>query len=429
MIETLEQRLLMSAAPVVPPAAAIVGLTAHQIAGADVVLDWNAMALQAIQNQATPPPQASRVLAMESVALFDAIDGIDRAWRMYPVAGLNGRPAAHASAQAAAIAAAATVLGAIYPSQQATFDAEYAATLATTPNNAAQAKGIAWGQSVGQAVFASRSSDGATATSTYAPAPAGGTPGQYELTPTAFAPALDPQWGQVTPWVMSSAAQFEPGPPPALDSAQYAADLNKTETLGGTDSTARTADETLYAHFWADQTGKTVTPPGHWDEIAEHISLQRHLGVAQNARVLEMLNIGLADAAIDCWYAKYVYNFWRPVTAINDPRASQINPATTADPSWQPLWPTPNFPSYMSGHSTFSGTADAILSARFGSHVHFTIGSDDMPGYTRSYTSFAAAADEAGESRVVGGIHFEFDNTAGLSSGHALGEYVVRRLS
>jgi hypothetical protein len=153
--------------------------------------------------------------------------------------------------------------------------------------------------------------------------------------------------------------------------------------------------------------------------------LQRHVGLEQNARLFALLNIGLADAAINCWEAKYLYNLWRPVTAINDPRASQINPATTSDPSWGPLWKTPNFPSYTSGHSTFSGTADAILTAIFGSDTAFAIGSDDMPGYSRSFTSFAQAADEAGESRIFGGIHFVFDNHAGLQAGRALGGYIV----
>src|SRR5262249_12449800 len=157
-------------------------------------------------------------------------------------------------------------------------------------------------------------------------------------------------------------------------------------------STTRTADQTLYAHFWADVPGNSVTPPGHWNEIAEHVALQRPLGLLGDARLFALLNVGLADAAICCWDAKYFYNFWRPVTAIRDPRAGQINPATSPDPNWTPLWATPNFPSYTSGHSTFSGAASVILASVFGPDTHFTIGSDDMPGYSRSFTGFAAAA-------------------------------------
>src|SRR5262249_42886659 len=128
----------------------------------------------------------------------------------------------------------------------------------------------------------------------------------------------------------------------------------------------------------------------------------------------------------NCWDAKYVYNFWRPITAIRDPRASQINPGTTSDPNWTPLWNTPNFPGYTSGHSTFSGAASVILASIFGPNTHFTNGSDDMPGYSRSFASFADAADEAGDSRVVGGIHFQFDNSAGLAAGRALGAYIAQ---
>jgi hypothetical protein len=136
--------------------------------------------------------------------------------------------------------------------------------------------------------------------------------------------------------------------------------------------------------------------------------------------------MGLADASINCWNAKYIDNYWRPITAIRDPRASQINPANTSDPSWTPLWNTPNFPSYTSGHSTFSGAASVILASIFGDNTSFTIGSDDMPGYSRSYTSFSQAAEEAGESRVVGGIHFSFDNGAGLNAGRELGSFIFQ---
>jgi hypothetical protein len=212
-----------------------------------------------------------------------------------------------------------------------------------------------------------------------------------------------------------------------VNSAAYAAAFNETKSLGDTNSTTRTPDETLYAHFWADVPGHSVTPPGHWNEIAENIALNKNLDLVDNARLFGLLNIGLADAAINCWVAKYVYNYWRPITAIRDPRASEINPATTSDPNWTPLWNTPNFPSYTSGHSTFSGTACAILTSLFGAKTHFTIGSDDMPGYTRAFKSFTQAANEAGESRVVGGIHFQFDNTSGLSAGTRLGTYIAKR--
>ncbi len=307
--------------PYGPLPAVTVDLTDKQVAHADVVVDWNATALQAIWNAATPPTSASRVLAMVSVATYDAVDGIHPSYDFYSVPGLSARPSHGASPEAAAAAAAYTVLSSLYPTQQAMFDAEYQATLANTPAGRPRADGVAWGQAVGNAVLAWRSQDGSNAPSNYQPAPPGGPPGVYELTPGVTS-VLGSQWGQVTPWAMPSAAQFLPPPPPALNSAVYAASFNRTQLYGGVTSTARTADETLFAHYWADVPGHSVTPPGHWNEIAENVTLQQHLTLEQNARLFALLNIGLADAAITCWDAKYVYNFWRPVTAINDPRAA-----------------------------------------------------------------------------------------------------------
>jgi hypothetical protein len=411
------------------------GLTARQADRAGVVIDWNATMLRAIWNDATAPTAAARVEAMVGVAVFDAVDGIVPTFAFYRLPGLAKHAPRHASVGAAAIAAADTILNSVYPSQKALFAAETQVTLAAIPDGPRKAAGIAWGQKVANAVLARCSQDGSTAKSTYKAAPAGGTPGVYELTPAAgqeakqpgFLPGLAPQWGQVTPWAIASPGPFLPPPPPSVNSAAYAAAFNEVKSLGATNSTTRTADETQFADFWADVPGHSVTPPGHWDEIAEHLALQKGMGLVQTAHMFAVLNMGLADAGIVCWDAKYLYNYWRPITAIRDPRASQINPATTSDPNWTPLWNTPNFPSYDSGHSTFSGTGSVILAAIFGARTHFTIGSDDMPGISRSFTSFGGAANEAGESRVVGGIHFSFDNTTGLASGRKLGRFVVHR--
>ncbi len=418
-LELLEDRRLLAGPPsgTGPLPAVTISLTAGQVSNADAVINWNATALRAIWTDATPPTLASRVLAMVGTAVYDAVDAIDPQYALYRGADLPDAPAPGASDVAAAIAAADTVLLNLYPDQAALFNAEYQFTLAQVPSGPAQANGLAWGQSVGNAVLAWRAGDNVSLTSpNYTPAPAGGPAGVYELTPPTFKPALTPQWGQQTPWAMTNADQFLPTPPPALNSAEYTTDLQQVEDLGGVVSSVRTADQTQLAHFWADVPGNSVTPPGHWNEIAENISLQQGLTLEQDAHLFGLLNIGLADAAINCWDAKYIYNFWRPITAIN-----------LTDPTWVSLWANPNFPSYDSGHSSFSGAADAILTSVFGA-MPFTIGSDDMPGTTRSFTSFTAAANEAGFSRVVGGIHFEFDNEAGLAAGRQLGSYIVQHV-
>ncbi len=439
-VERLEDRCVPAGPPASPPLllpAVTIGLTADQVNNADVVINWNAEMLRAIWTAGTPPTLTSRVEAMVAVAVYDAVEGIGHArYTFYSVPGLDPESAPHgASREAAAIAAADTVLNSLYPDQTAMFDAQYQADLGQIGDGRAKERGIAWGQTVANAVLTWRATDGSNATSTYQAAPPGGPAGVYELTPSAgleappppgFEPPLSPQWGQVTPWAMTSLYQFPLPGPPALDSAEYAADFNEVKSLGDTNSTTRTQDETLYAHFWADVPGHSVTPPGHWDEIAETVSLQTGLDLQDNAHLFALVNIGLADAAINCWGFKYIDNFWRPITAIRDPRASDINPATTSDPNWTPLWNTPPFPSYASGHSTFSGAASTILASIFGDNTTFTNGSDDMPGYSRSFTSFTQAADEAGESRVVGGIHFTFDNTDGLAAGRAIGAYVAQ---
>jgi hypothetical protein len=423
-VTALEERSMLSAvAPIGPSPAVTIALNPAQVGRADAVIDWNATLLDAIRLDAVPATVVSRDTAMVQAAVYDAVEAIHPQYALYPIPGLSGQPSKNASPEAAAVAAAYGVLNSLFPDQQAMFAAEYQATLPTHGAQADITAGVAWGTKVANALIAWRAGDGADTTVNYQPAPPGGPPGVYEFTP-GVSSVLSPQWGGVTPWTMTSGDEFMPPGPPSLKSLEYTLDYYKTMLYGGTTSALRTNDETQFAHFWADPTGTTVTPPGHWNEIAEVVSLKSGLSIEQNARMLAMLNMGLADAAINCWDAKFTDDFWRPVTAIRA-GGSDGNPLTVGDPNWTPLWSTPNFPSYTSGHSTFSGAAEVVLSSFFGDHVHFKVGSDGMPGYARSFNSFAQAADEAGESRVVGGIHFEFDNHDGLTAGRAIGANLV----
>jgi membrane-associated phospholipid phosphatase len=206
-------------------------------------------------------------------------------------------------------------------------------------------------------------------------------------------------------------------------------DFNQVKTLGAKNSPVRTSDQTEIAQFWSDGAG-TYTPPGHWNQIAEEVALQRNTSLMDEARLFALLNIALADAAIAAWDAKYAYEFWRPVTAIQQADFDN-NPQTTAgrrhserNTAWDSLIGTPLLPEYVSGHSTFSGAADAILANFFGDNVGFTTTSSGLPGASRSYNNFAAAADEAGISRIYGGIHFLAADVDGLATGRALGNYV-----
>jgi hypothetical protein len=385
---------------------------------ADVVTDWNEVLLDAVRADSTAPPRAARAMAMVHVAVYDAVNGIAQTHEPYHVddAAPDG-----ASAQAAAAAAAHAVLVTVFPAQAETFNAALDASLADIADGQAKDDGIAWGESVAAAVIALRANDGSTDVVTYTP---GTDPGEWQPTPPAMAAAALPQWPDVTPFAMSSGSQFRMGGPPALDSAEYTAAFNEVKEMGSATSTTRTAEQSEIAQFWVNGPG-TSTPPGHWNTIAQIISADEGNTLEENARLFALLNIALADAAIVSWDNKYHYNDWRPVTAI---RAADTdgNDQTEADPEWSSFIPTPPFPDYTSGHSTFSGAAGKVLELFYGTdELPFDCPSDALPGIIRSFETCSAAADESGKSRVYGGIHWEFSNQDGLRSGRDLGEYVV----
>jgi membrane-associated phospholipid phosphatase len=384
---------------------------------ADVVTDWNSAALDAIRAGRTAPPVAARALAILHVAIYDAVNGITETHEPYFV---TGKPAGVASVEAAASAAAHRVLIALYPSRQTELDLLYTTQLGALRDGPSLGFGVAWGESVAEAILELRSTDHSDAVVPYSPTPG---VGFWAPTPPANAPALLPQWPMVTPFAMTSATQFRPPAPPALDSPRWISDYNLTKDMGSVSSTTRSPDQTAMAQFWADGVG-TVTPPGHWNVIAKDVAGHHGTTLEENARLLALLNIAEADAAIVSWDCKYRFEFWRPVTAIRD---GDLDPVveTEKDAGWTPLLVTPPFPEYTSGHSTFSAAAAAVLAAFFGGDIPFVTASDDMPGVVRSFSSFSAAAQEAGISRIYGGIHFLSANEAGLSSGAELGKYVA----
>jgi hypothetical protein len=383
--------------------------TISQAVSADVVTDWNAVTLSAIKVTSTNPPRASRVLAMVHCAMYDAINAMEDE-PFEPFLAPPGSPK-NGSEKAAAAAAAHRVLVAILPSQQAAFDAALAESVAGLPVGHKR-KGMDWGIKCANFVLEVRANDGADVAVPYTPFSG---PGFWQPTPPANVPALLPNWPQVTPFTMTSGSQFRLGPPPALDSAEYANDYYEVKELGSLTSATRTADQTEIAQFWADG-GGTITPPGHWNVIAQTVATQHGNSVIENARLFAMLNCALADAAIACWDMKYTYNHWRPITAI---RAAD-------DSEWAPLIVTPPFPSYTSGHSTFSRAAATVLAGFFGrDDITFTTTSDGLPGVLRAFTSFSDAANEAGMSRIYGGIHWQYDNIVAQDMGLALAEHLM----
>ncbi len=388
------------------------------VVGLNTAQTWANITTTSLWSQATAPTRAARVLGMVGGAMFDAVNSITGDYQAYRS---SISAAAGSSLEAAAAQAAHDVLVSLFPSLQAGFDKALEGSLALITDADAKAGGIAVGAAVAADMIAWRATDGSSDVVAYTP---GSAPGDYQLTPPGFGSVLDPNWPYVTPFAMTAGDQFRPIAPPALDSAEYAADFNEVKDIGGTVSSIRTADQVEIGHFWADVPGNSPSPPGHWFEIANRLTQRENLSLSESVRTFALVGIAVADAGIVSWDAKYFYDFWRPVTAIQV-ADTDGNPDTDADPTWTPLWVSPPFPTYTSGHSTFSGAAATVLEEVFGSNYAFHTGTDDMPGVVRSFASLQEASSEAGKSRVYGGIHFEFDNAAGLSSGRELGQYIV----
>jgi len=386
---------------------------------ADVVTEWNQNAQQALLTANTSPIASSRVLAIVQVAVFDAVNGIER--RYAPVhVDFNAPPGA--SRRAAAIEAAYEALVKLFPAQAATLAAQREASLASIAAGAAVdesdsiARGIEWGQSVADDIVLWRSTDGFTP----APPPflGGLAVGQWRPTPPALLPGAGPQFAYMTPWAINSPSQFRPSGPPLLTGDQYTADFNEVKEIGSNNSATRTADQTQIAVFWNGNT------PSAWNRIATSVADQRHLTLSENARLLALLNVAMADAVIACWEAKYAYVFWRPITAIRL-ASTDGNPNTVEDPGWTPLLITPNFPEYPSGHATVSPAAATVLGTYFGNDAEFTLSSETVPGVVRSYSSFTEAVDEAFLARIYGGIHFRSACRDGRATGTQIGSFVM----
>lgn len=300
------------------------------IARPDTILDWNAIMQATVAAQA-PFPQA-RFAAITQLAVFEAVNAITREYK--PYLGTIAAPA-DASAEAAAVAAAHSVLKNYFPSNAATLDAARASSLATIPDGSAKSSGITIGEMAAAAVIALRSDDGSGPPAFYMPASSD--PGQWQLTPSC--PAAGGaffHWRNVKPLVLRSADQFQLDEPPALNSARYARDYNEVKAVGGTNSALRPKDRTDVARLFA-----AVSPVGVWNPIARQLSIAAGNSLSENARAFALLNLALSDAAVATFDTKYRFNFWRPETAIRMGYADD-NERTEADATFTPLITTPS---------------------------------------------------------------------------------------
>ncbi|MBL9138074.1 MAG: phosphatase PAP2 family protein [Verrucomicrobiales bacterium] len=384
---------------------------------ADPVLDWNDLMIDGIRVDNSGPTLSTRNLAILHTAIYDAVNSVAQTHQPYR---FRLTPPPNTSAAAAAVGAAYQITTILYPTLRAHADDLYENFVATAPDPVALTNGLNLGRDIAQKVLASRAADGSQTEVPYIPSDE---PGQWRRTPPFFRPPLTPQWRFVEPFCIPSLDPFLPPPPPALNSAEYAESLNQVKALGSANSTVRTEEQSLIARFWSDFS-YTSMPPGHWHLIATTIAIDQGNTLEENARLFALLSLAQADGAILCWEVKFLYNLWRPVTAIQ--RADEDNnPLTEADPTWTQFLPSPPFPAYTSGHSTFSKASSQVLTHFYGTDaITFTASSDTLPGVFRTFDSLAVCADEVGMSRIYGGFHFMFDNVQGKATGGAIGDYV-----
>jgi hypothetical protein len=382
------------------------------MARADMVTDWNVKAGDIVVEAKLGPPPANRVLAIVQTAVYEAANAITQ---RYPASGLKLEAAPGASVDAAIAAANRATLAKLVASQQAAIDAAYQAALARLADGPAKTEGVAVGEKAAAAILASRADDGAATGESYRPYT---TAGVY--VPTVI-PAV-PQWSQRKPWLMTSPAQFRPGPPPKLTSEVWARDYNEIKALGGKSSTQRTAEQTEIARFWE------ATLPPIYHGLVRSVANVPGREVTQNARLFAALTQATDDALIAIFDAKYHYNFWRPITAIRNGDIDG-NDATERDPSWTPYIDTPMHPEYPCAHCIVSGAVGTVLQAEIGTGPMptLTTTSSTAKGAARNWTKIDDFMQEVANARIYDGVHYRNSTEVGTAMGKQIGELAVAK--
>jgi hypothetical protein len=373
----------------------------------NIVVDWNAIAVTAAGAAGQNGHFQERSLAITSVAVSDAVNAITKKYARY---GSRLTPPAGASATAAAAGAAHRALTQLVPSQSAFLDTMLAQSLAKFGVSTSD-PGFGFGEAVADEIVAMRAADGASVAQYPYTAPNAGAPGVWVPTPPAFAAALLPGWGAVQPWVIESAAQFRPDEGPDLTSRRYSRDLSEVQDIGAVNSATRTAEQTNIARFWL------APAVVIWNGVLRQIALELGLSESEAARDFALMNVAGADARIACWDTKYAFNFWRPVTAIQ-----------LADPSWTPLVTTPNFPEFVSAHTTVSSAMATVLTTLFDDDpgVAFIATSPTNPGFERHWATFSEGVSEVIDARVYAGIHFRSSDERGARLGRQVARFVAK---
>ena len=381
------------------------------------VVEWNRSLLVILRTPGAQPASihSTRSFAMMHAAIFDAVNSIEKTYTPYAVR--LPHVTRSASAEAAADQAAHDVLVSLYPTFTAALDSELQGDLEQIRDGRRKEEGIEIGGAVAAEILALRAGDGSNVTlPAFVPT---SQPGSYQLTPPNFASADFLQWSRVTPFAIASASEFRPAPPPELTSDSYTQSFDEVKSLGLITSATRTTDQTEIGKFWNGNI------QGFWNEIAQTAVLEHHLDLAQSAHLFALMNISVADTVIAFFDAKYTYDLWRPVSAIQL-AGTDNNPQTDPDPTWIPLsTKTAPDPSYPGAHSAISFAASRVLESEFGDQISLNVTSESLAGVTRHFTSFSGAAEEAGLSRIYAGQHFRFDHIAGLTLGRQVADSVI----
>lgn len=370
----------------------------------DEVLHWNRVATDEAAAAQTDPITESRAFAMLHVAIYDAVNAAeprDTSYLEHKSAGQG------ASAPAAVAAAAHGVLVQTLPALKAAFDRELERSLQALPQGKATDDGVALGRAVAKDVLAARRDDGSARK---ASAAAGTKAGAYRPTPPDLTPAFMVQWASVKPFALSSPAQFRPGPPPAVDSERARRDVDVVRAVGAQEGSVRNDEQSEIAHYWYENSTQG------WNRIAREVAASRALNVHDEARLLALVNMAMADGYISVFDAKYHYNYWRPVTAIRE----------GGNAEWLSFLGTPPIPDYPSGHAVAGAAVATVLARFFGTdYVPFKMVSGaPYAGISRAFWSFSEAARENGASRVFAGIHFPTAVEQGYAEGESVGNWV-----
>ncbi len=403
---------------------------------------WTDIMLQTVRDQSVNPPRATRAFAMGHLAGFLAVNGIyDQYDQNFVDIGTGPRDADPAVAYGVACSEA------MADAFQSVFTFDRMEFLNKFPSSDAKTRGIQWGRAVADKIIKLRTRDGAEPSqSEFYLGRYPRREGPLKWSPTGpfygalegpafstFNRGLLPGWGAQKPWVMQETKQWRAPEFPDHRSDEFARQYHKIRLLGGSDSIMRSPEQTQIAFFWEDGP-RGITPPGHWQLLAMQLLQDKNLSFIEQARAFALMSMAQADSGITTWDSKFHHDILRPETAIRSRTLAfgNASPLIEQDENWESLIPTPPFPAYTSGHSTFSGTSAKMLALVLGrDDIYFSGASPDLVNWprqltdvTRSWPSLSACADEAGASREYGGIHWSADNVEGLKTGRRLAEYI-----